>query len=287
MATPHVAGAAALIWSAYPEASVAEVREAILSTAAPVTTLSGLVATGGKLNAAAAMNADVFAPAARLMSKQDIVDAGGATARFTVQYYHRSGIKRTSIGANDITVTRQWGSRDVFTATVEPGSIRSTATTTTVTYVMTAPGGSWDVLDYGAYQIATAAGKVEANVGNQATEQRVIGAFQVRIQDSSVIYVDRYDDSNDPGTLRSAIATANATAPTSRTIILNSGDYRLTIEPVIDPNFIFTYSTARAGRVISPAENLNWSNATTVTSMCLAMFQSMVTCRKRHSCVRL
>ncbi len=63
--------------------------------------------------------------------------------------------------------------------------------------------------------------------------------------------------------MRSAIATANATATTSRTIILNSGDYRLTIEPVIDPNFTFTYSTARAGRVISPAENLKWSNATT------------------------
>ncbi len=34
----------------------------------------------------------------------------------------------------------------------KPGSITSTATTTNVTYVMTAPGGAWDVLDYGAYQ---------------------------------------------------------------------------------------------------------------------------------------
>ena len=32
MASPHVAGAAALIWSALPEATVDEVRQAILST---------------------------------------------------------------------------------------------------------------------------------------------------------------------------------------------------------------------------------------------------------------
>ncbi len=45
MATPHVAGAAALVWSAYPEASISEVRQAILSTATPSSALSNLVAT--------------------------------------------------------------------------------------------------------------------------------------------------------------------------------------------------------------------------------------------------
>ena len=51
MATPYVSGVAALAWSVAPNASVAEVRNAILQGADPVAALSGKVATGGRLNA--------------------------------------------------------------------------------------------------------------------------------------------------------------------------------------------------------------------------------------------
>ncbi len=51
MATPHVAGVAALAWAVAPNASVAEVRNAILQGADPLASLSGKVATGGRLNA--------------------------------------------------------------------------------------------------------------------------------------------------------------------------------------------------------------------------------------------
>jgi thermitase len=55
MATPHVAGAAALVWSLLPGATVPEVREILLRTAEPEPSLLGLTVSGGRLNAAAAL----------------------------------------------------------------------------------------------------------------------------------------------------------------------------------------------------------------------------------------
>ena len=56
-ATPFVAGVAALLASYNPAASAQEIRQAILSSAVPNPALAGLVATGGVLNAAAALDA--------------------------------------------------------------------------------------------------------------------------------------------------------------------------------------------------------------------------------------
>jgi subtilisin family serine protease len=52
MATPHVAGAAALYWSAHPEKKWNDVKDAILKSASPIPALSGKSVTGGKLNVA-------------------------------------------------------------------------------------------------------------------------------------------------------------------------------------------------------------------------------------------
>ena len=50
MATPHVAGAAALLWSAMPAASVGSVRSALLQGVDGSSAMTGRVATGGRLN---------------------------------------------------------------------------------------------------------------------------------------------------------------------------------------------------------------------------------------------
>jgi uncharacterized delta-60 repeat protein len=57
MAAPFVSGAAALAWSAEPEASALSVRRALLDTAEPAADLAGRTATGGILDAAAAVRA--------------------------------------------------------------------------------------------------------------------------------------------------------------------------------------------------------------------------------------
>ncbi len=56
MAAPHVTGAIALYASAHPNASAAEVRQAILSSARPTASLAGKTVTGGRLDVAAALN---------------------------------------------------------------------------------------------------------------------------------------------------------------------------------------------------------------------------------------
>ncbi len=55
MACPHVAGAAALYWSAHPTATVAQVKAALISSAKPIPALSGKSVSNGKLDAAQLM----------------------------------------------------------------------------------------------------------------------------------------------------------------------------------------------------------------------------------------
>ena len=50
MATPHVAGAAALYWSAHPEKDWRQVKSALLQSTFPVPALNGKVTTNGKLD---------------------------------------------------------------------------------------------------------------------------------------------------------------------------------------------------------------------------------------------
>ncbi|MGB8852425.1 MAG: S8 family serine peptidase [Pirellulales bacterium] len=57
MATPHVTGAVALYASAYPGASAATIRSAVLNSARPTSSLAGKTVTGGRLDVAAALNA--------------------------------------------------------------------------------------------------------------------------------------------------------------------------------------------------------------------------------------
>ena len=56
MATPHVAGAAALYWSEHPENSWRDVKDAVLSSVRKTSNLSNKIRTGGRLDAAALMN---------------------------------------------------------------------------------------------------------------------------------------------------------------------------------------------------------------------------------------
>ncbi len=57
MATPMVAGVAALLLASKPTATVAELRAALLSSVTPTPSLSGATVTGGRVNAAAALAA--------------------------------------------------------------------------------------------------------------------------------------------------------------------------------------------------------------------------------------
>jgi len=68
MATPHVAGVAGLVSSVLGDAPASDVIDAILGSARPTSSMSGVVATGGVLDAAAAMENLFRAPIANLVT---------------------------------------------------------------------------------------------------------------------------------------------------------------------------------------------------------------------------
>jgi subtilisin family serine protease len=55
MATPVVAGVAALVVAANPDLSVTELRAVLLKSVDPISSLKGKVLTGGRINAAKAL----------------------------------------------------------------------------------------------------------------------------------------------------------------------------------------------------------------------------------------
>ena len=72
MAAPHVSGAAALLFSMRPTATVTEVRKALLDSVDPIPSLAGKTTTGGRLDAgAAAALLDGVAPSAPSLAATD------------------------------------------------------------------------------------------------------------------------------------------------------------------------------------------------------------------------
>jgi len=96
MATPHVSGLAALVWSANPSWNYQQVVQQIYDTVDPIASLNGVVATGGRINAAAAVGLT-------LPADDHGNDASHATALF---------VSTTTNNANG--VLEQAGDKDWF-----------------------------------------------------------------------------------------------------------------------------------------------------------------------------
>jgi thermitase len=75
MASPLVAGTAALVWSAYPDFTVAQVKKAILDGTDRVPSLDHKTVSGGRLNAAGAL-----AAADRILNPPPVTPAGSGTS---------------------------------------------------------------------------------------------------------------------------------------------------------------------------------------------------------------
>lgn len=128
MATPHVAGVAALVLARYPSINVHELRNRLLVTA-PIPALAGRSITGGRVDAHAALNATVDGTLElQVVGASGNILLGDSTVTFTV-------IVSDLLGVTNATVTGRLGGGGVVTFTndgVAPdlvaGDLRYTAT---------------------------------------------------------------------------------------------------------------------------------------------------------------
>ncbi|MGB8167120.1 MAG: PA14 domain-containing protein, partial [Chthoniobacteraceae bacterium] len=118
-----------------------------------------------------------------------IRNSGGTTADFTVRYYDVTGINPTTLDSSDIQVTGPGGFSQIATL-VNTGTQLPTTTGTarTVTYRVTAPGGTWDAGDSGTYHINVRTTQVRDTLGNNVPAGD-IGTFQVLIDNPAVLNV--------------------------------------------------------------------------------------------------
>ncbi|MFO0879712.1 MAG: S8 family serine peptidase [Gemmataceae bacterium] len=117
MATPHVAGAAALVWGQNPGLTYNQVMSRLLSSVDVKSSLAGVVATGGRLNVARALAAPVADTSGpRVISAAP--DSTTSVSRIRVTF--NEAINATSFTAADITqFTGPLGAISLANATVQ------------------------------------------------------------------------------------------------------------------------------------------------------------------------
>jgi hypothetical protein len=100
-------------------------------------------------------------------------EVGAQTYDFSVIYSERGGINFATFGNDDVQVS---GPNGFVQAATFLSSTPLSATTTAVTYRITAPGGTWDATDSGTYDVSVLPGGVTDVAGN-AVAPGVFGQF--------------------------------------------------------------------------------------------------------------
>lgn len=214
MAAPMVSGAAALLWSEFPEATRSEVRAALLRGGDSVAELQEKVASGKRLNAAGALAVDVAAPFVELLDATT-VSSPNDVALIRLRVADNHALNPSDIAKSSLSVRRLGGSETLSAVCVDvvagAGEHDYVAT-----YRLEPPQGrsTWSEHDFGDYQLAVPDGAIADPAGNVAPT-KTLGYFRVAVDEPNVI---RVNDSRDlladqvgrsTTTLRMAILAAN------------------------------------------------------------------------------
>ncbi|QDV84799.1 S8 family serine peptidase [Stieleria magnilauensis] len=100
MASPHVAGVAALAWSTDKNASYTKVRDAVLGGSVALPSLAGQTVTGGLVNALAAVERMGFFATAAFPTESQLLDV--APTQFTIDF--SDAVNLASVNASDLRV---------------------------------------------------------------------------------------------------------------------------------------------------------------------------------------
>jgi len=144
----------------------------------------------------------------------DIVAAGTTPVTVVVTYDDETNIDTASLGADDISITGPGTIGPIsFMGFVQSGK------QVTATYQFAAPGGTWEAIENGIYNINVVAGKVFDLDGTpNSVLPGTVGSFRVNLTGPVSVVVDTIADENDGDqspndfSLREAIALANSTS---------------------------------------------------------------------------
>ncbi len=140
MASPHVAGAVALVWSAYPTLSYSQVIDRIYRAVDPIPGLTGKVATGGRLNVG------------RALGPKDVTGARitGLAIPVTKTVTGMNSINRALVTFNEAINPRSFTAADVVFRAPNGSLIPITSITgdgTTYAVNLRHSNGSWHLQD--------------------------------------------------------------------------------------------------------------------------------------------
>ncbi len=228
MATPHITGSVALYASAYPGASAATIRNALLNSSRPTSSLAGKTVTGGRLDVAAALNA--APPVGISVSGGSVVEGNSGTTPLTFAV-SLSSAAATTVSVNFATANGSATAGTDYAATsgtltFAPGETSKTVAVNVIgdtafeaneTFSLVLSGASANA----AIATASASGTI-ANDDQQAVLSLAIASVSAAENAGTFLFtVTLSQASGSRVTVR--FATANGTAVAGRT-----GDYTAT-----------------------------------------------------------
>ncbi|MEM9186373.1 MAG: FG-GAP-like repeat-containing protein [Planctomycetota bacterium] len=161
----------------------------------------------------------------------------------TIRYTDVAGIDTTSLGQDDLVVTRLWGPVETLVPSsfeiVDEQLLGPSPNQVDVTYTFDPlprdpsdvnTSGEWDPLDFGEYRVALAAGRV-VNENQVAAAATTLGSFDVQTPADGVFFVNSLDDGTAPGavTLRGATQAIQQSPTATGVIVLGPGVHELSL----------------------------------------------------------
>jgi hypothetical protein len=267
MATPHVAGAFALVWDLHPDWTYLQVINRVLSTVDPLPTLQGKTVSGGRLNLARAIGANPGQPA---LSIGDVAvvegDGGTVNAVFTVSLS----------SASTSTVTVNFATAN---GTATAGS-DYTAASNTLTFT---PGDTSETVTIVVSGDTVVEGNETFNVNLSNPTNATIGDGQglgtIRNDDGALSITDVSVSEGDSGTVN-AVFTVSLTSASALTVTVDYASANGTATAGSDyaaVNGTLTFAAGQTSKTITVAVNgdtsgepdenffINLSNATNAT----------------------